>query len=100
MQRQRRRGPRACAAPAGLTPSDETCAASFSGGDTCAACVRASCCEATLACFSETACTCLIGGGPPGLSWPNAGSCGEEDAAYAAKVACLSQHCATRCPLQ
>jgi hypothetical protein len=79
-----------------LSPG-EVCAADPTE-DSCVACAKGSCCAASLTCFGEHICTCLVACGTAGCSSDEAASCGAKDAAYAAELACISDHCAAECP--
>jgi hypothetical protein len=65
--------------PQGLSGDGGRCPLA-SGDDACIACVKASCCEVSLACFDDT--SCLTVGG----------------AAYEAAHACFTSNCAKDCP--
>ncbi len=70
------------------------------GDESCLGCVKASCCEETLACTNESACACLLtcrAGGATAASC--SASCNAApDAAFAAATSCTSAHCAAQCP--
>jgi hypothetical protein len=66
--------------PEGLYGGDGGTCAPATGDDACTGCVKASCCELSVACFKDPA--CLSTGGP----------------AYEAAADCITEHCAADCP--
>jgi hypothetical protein len=85
--------------PAALTSTEGACDGN-PGNDPCVACVSASCCMETVACLSESTCTCLLARRTPGISWPESVKCSAPDEAYAAALACLTAHCEQECLAQ
>jgi thiol-disulfide isomerase/thioredoxin len=68
-------------------------------GDTaCSTCLKAHCCDVTVACRYERTCTCKLLSEIGGATASNLAKCGPEEAAYKSMSSCLTAQCADVCP--
>src|SRR5689334_6939863 len=99
-------GPWVCGAYAGVAPEAvnpphgaDYCAAPYEDTDSCAGCVRASCCAEVVDCIADPACACNLAERTPGISWPAGATCDTPNSTTDAAFACLQRACADACPL-
>ena len=84
--------PRPCTpaiAPQALSSSHGTCDPT-AGDDTCVTCAKAACCSASVACFADAMCSCLL---------PPSQCTAPPDPAYLTLASCITTHCAAQCPV-
>jgi thiol-disulfide isomerase/thioredoxin len=77
----------------------EVCAAK-TDAHPCAACLRSQCCDAFVACFNGTSCSCRLACQVAHCPTPVVAQCGARDEAYPAMNACLTDRCAKECLAQ
>jgi len=65
---------------------------------TCAACLKAQCCEAGFACRNDRSCSCRLSCQIGGCSASVAATCPRGNTAYRSMTACMSARCADVCP--
>jgi thiol-disulfide isomerase/thioredoxin len=84
--------------PSAMTAA-EFCVAKGSD-DACLSCLKSQCCNASVACFNSSSCSCQFVCQVRHCPTPMVAECGAKDEAYTAMNACLADRCAKECQVQ